>query len=188
MSRPGGLRARLAAVRREYEGGQGEERPLGGFLALMGVYTGAVGGAALLARATGRHLPERVGAGDVLLLALATHKASRLLSKDAVTSPLRAPFTRFAGSAGEGEVMEEVRGHGLAHSTGELLTCPFCTSVWVATGFTAGGVLAPRLTRSALVTLTAVLGSDVLHLLYDSAKHLPALAERAAAGPQEGDS
>ncbi len=166
---------RMHAVQSAYEGD--EERPLGGFLTLMGVYAGAVGGAGLLARARGRSLPDRFTAGDLALLTLATHKASRIISKDAVTAPFRAPFTRFAGSAGEGENMEEVRGQGIRHSIGELLTCPFCTSVWVATGFVAGGVIAPKLTRSAAAMLTAVLGSDVLHLLYDSAKHLPERAQ-----------
>ncbi len=169
------LHDRMHAVQSAYEGDG--ERPLGGFLTLMGVYASAVGGAGLLARARGRSLPDRFTAGDLALLTLATHQASRLLTKDAVTAPFRAPFTRFAGSAGEGETMEEVRGEGLKHSIGELLTCPFCAGVWVATGFVAGGVLAPRLTRSAMAMLTAVFGSDVLHLLYDSAKHLPERAQ-----------
>ncbi|NAZ88134.1 DUF1360 domain-containing protein [Kineococcus indalonis] len=169
------IHQRLHAVQSAYQGE--EERPLGGFLALMGVYVGAVGGASALARALRRPVPDRFSAGDLALLTLATHQGSRLLTKDAVTAPLRAPFTRFAGSAGEGEVVEEVRGSGLRHSLGELLTCPFCASVWVATGFVAGGVIAPRLTRSAAAMLTAVFGSDVLHLVYDAAKHLPERAQ-----------
>ncbi|NAZ82063.1 DUF1360 domain-containing protein [Kineococcus sp. R8] len=146
----------------------------------MGVYGTAVTSAVLVARATGRTMPARPSAADLTVLAVATHKATRLLTKVAVTSPLRAPFTRHVGSAGEGEVMEEVRASGAGHSVGELLTCPFCASVWVATGLTAGTVLAPQLTRAATTVLVAVFGSDVLHLLYDSAKHLPAGAQRAA--------
>ncbi|WP_432548319.1 DUF1360 domain-containing protein [Kineococcus sp. SYSU DK004] len=173
------LHTRLNDVQSAYEGD--EERPLGGFLTLMGVFAGGVGGAALLARGLGREMPDRFSAQDLFLLTVATHKASRLISKDAVTAPFRAPFTRFVGPAGDGENMEEVRGSGLRHSVGELLTCPFCTSVWVATGLVAGGVLAPRLTRSVAAMLTAVFGSDLLHLAYDAAKHLP---ERAQ--PDEG--
>ena len=166
---------RLHRLQSDYAGQ--EDRPLGGLLALMGVYTGAVGGAGLLAAARGKALPERWSAGDVALLTIATHKASRILTKDTVTAPFRAPFTRFQGPAGDGEVMEEVQGTGWRHAVGELVTCPFCMSVWVATGFVAGGVLAPRLTRSLAAMLTAVFGSDVLHLLYDSAKHLPERAQ-----------
>jgi hypothetical protein len=116
-------------------------------------------------------LPERIGAGDTVLLCLGTHKASRLLTKDAVTSPLRAPFTRYQEPAGAGEVNEEVRDDGMVrHAVGELFTCPFCLSVWLATGFTAGLVFAPRLTRLVLTALTAVAGSDTIQFLYDSAK------------------
>nr|WP_208972337.1 DUF1360 domain-containing protein [Kineococcus rubinsiae] len=118
---------RLHAVQAAYQ--TQDERPLGSYAAVMGVYGSAVTAAALLARATGRGMPVRPSAGDLAVLAIATHKATRLLTKTAVTSPLRAPFTRHAGSAGEGEVMEEVRAEGLGHSVGELLTCPFCASV-----------------------------------------------------------
>lgn len=62
---------------------------------------------------------------DVILLAAGTHKLSRTISKDSVTAPLRAPFTRYVDRGGPAEVMEEVRATGgLRHSVGELLTCP----------------------------------------------------------------
>ena len=47
---------------------------------------------------------------DVVLLRIATHKLSRVVAKDLVTSPFRAPFVRFETSAGAGEVEEEARG------------------------------------------------------------------------------
>ena len=80
-----------------------------------------------------------------MLISIATHKLSRLLAKDSVTSPLRAPFTRYAEPGGAAEVNEEVRDQGssIRHSIGELVTCPFCLAVWVATGLTGGLVLAP---------------------------------------------
>jgi hypothetical protein len=159
-----------------------DERPLGSYVAVMGVYGGAETAAALLARATGRGMPARPDARNFAVLAIATHKATRLVTTVAVTSPLRAPFVRHTGSAGEGEVTEEVRAEGLGHSVGELLTCPFCASVWVATGLTAGTVLAPQLTRAATTVLVVVFGSEILNLLYDSAKYLPAGAEAAAGG------
>lgn len=163
-------------VQRQYAGGQ--RRPLAGYLVPMGVYGALAASLSAAARLTGRRPPERVGAGDVLLMTFATHKLSRLLTKDAVTSPLRAPFTRYAGPAGDAEVNEEVRDDGVVrHAVGEMLTCPFCTDMWVASAFAAGLVFAPRLTRLASATLTAVAGSDFLQLAYDAAKHLP---ERAS--------
>lgn len=101
----------------------------------MAVFGALVAGAAGLAGATRRQVPQ-LGSFDLLLIALRTHKLSRTLSKDAVTSPLRAPFTRYREAGGPGEVMEEVRTVGQTrHAIGELITCPLCLDVWIATGF-----------------------------------------------------
>ena len=145
-------------------------RPLRGYLEVMGVFGGIVGSLAGLARLTGRRPPERIPLTDVALLGLATHKLSRLLTKDAVTSPLRAPFTRYAEPAGEGELNEEVRGSGTQHAVGELVSCPFCAGVWIATGLCGGLVFAPRLTRLVAAAASAVAVADFLHLGYDVAK------------------
>ena len=91
---------------------------------------------------------------------------SRLVAKDSVTSPLRAPFTRCSGTAGPAEVAEEVRGKGVRHAVGELVTCPFCVAQWVATTYGAGLVFVPQATRLAGATMTAVAGSDWLQLAY----------------------
>ena len=156
-----------AAARREADAYRaGEDRPLGSYLATMGTYGASVAalfGAGALA---GKRLPTRVPPWDVLLLGVATHKLSRTITKDTVTAPLRAPFTEFAAPQGQGELHEEVRGHGLRHTLGELLTCPFCLAQWVATGFTAGLVFAPRGTRLVATTFTAVALSDALQNIY----------------------
>jgi hypothetical protein len=160
----------VARLRREYA--PDEARPLGGYLAAMAAFAGATAALAVAARVTGRPLPERPSVGDVILVSIATHKLSRLLAKDAVTSPLRAPFTRYEKPIGLGEVGEEVRdeGPGPRHALGELVSCPFCLSVWVATGLTGGLVLAPRFTRLVATGLTAVAASDFLQLAYAAAR------------------
>jgi hypothetical protein len=145
-------------------------RPLGGYAVLSGAFGAALGGALLAARASGRPLPERPSAQDVLLAGVATHKLSRLIAKDKVTSFLRAPFTRFQESAGYGEIEEEARGHGLRLATGELLTCPYCLAQWVAAGFTVGYVYAPRLTRLLAGMWTAHAVADFVQLAYSSAE------------------
>lgn len=146
----------------------GEDRPLGDYTLLMAAYTTAAAGLVGAARLLRRNPPDRVGVGDVVLLTVATHKLSRLVAKDSITSPIRAPFTRYVGPAGDGELTEEVRGHGWRHGVGELLTCPFCLAVWVSTGFTAGLVFAPRVTRMVATTFAVVAGSDALQLAYDA--------------------
>ncbi len=165
------LRARMARVGQSYA--PHEHRPLAGYTAAMGAFGALAAALAVAAKISGKQPPERPSTSDVVLLSLATHKLSRLLAKDSVTSPLRAPFVRYAEPAGAAELNEDVRDHGssLKHGIGELVTCPFCLAVWVATGLTGGLVLAPRLTRLAAVTLTATAVSDFLQMGYDIAKH-----------------
>jgi hypothetical protein len=148
---------------------QGEERPLGGFLGAMSVYSAAVAGGVAVVRASGRPLPARIPLGDVLLLTVGTFRLARRIAKDPVTSPLRAPFASFAGASGEAELAEEVREHGgWKHAVGELVTCPFCLAQWVGTAFVFGYVAAPNATRLAALTMTAVAGSDALQFAYDA--------------------
>jgi hypothetical protein len=161
------LRQWARVQQREYT--QGEPRPLGADLGAMGVYLGLVSAAAAAVRASGRQLPDRIPPGDAALLTVATFRLARRIAKDPVTSPIRAPFTRFEGASGHAEVAEEVREHGGAkHAVGELLTCPFCLAQWVGTGFVFGYVSAPRATRLAALTMTMVAGSDVLQFVYDA--------------------
>ena len=108
----------------------------------------------------------RLSAGDILLIGTATHKLSRRVAKDPVTSPLRAPFTRFKGTSGPAELAEEPRGGSTRHAIGELLTCPFCLSQWVATGFVFGMVVAPGATRLAASVLASLTVSDSLQFGY----------------------
>lgn len=138
------------------------DRPIGGYAATMSVYAGVVGALAAAARVTSREVPDGLPVTDVALSALATHKLSRLLARDPVTSPLRVPFTAYQGTAGPAELQEEVRGSGAQKTVGELITCPFCTGVWVATAFTAGLVYLPRTTRLAIGTFASLAGADML--------------------------
>jgi hypothetical protein len=161
-----------AAMAREADNYRaGEDRPLRGYVLIMSVFAALVSGAAGLVALTGRRLPEGFGPWDVVLLAAGTQKLSRTISKDAVTSPLRAPFTRYTGTSGPAEVMEEARKtSGLRHSIGELITCPFCLDMWVATGFAIGMVFAPRFTRLVAGTFTVLTGADFLQLAYARAQ------------------
>ncbi|GAA2808906.1 DUF1360 domain-containing protein [Nonomuraea dietziae] len=136
-------------------------RPVGGYLRIMAAYGGAVTAAVALAAFLGKKPPERVGVLDLFLMGVSTHRLSRTLAKDSVTSPLRAPFTRFKGVSGPAELKEEPRS-----AMGELLACPFCLAQWIATAYAAGLVFAPRMTRLAGSTMTAVAVSDWLQFGY----------------------
>ena len=142
------------------------ERPLGGYAALSGTFATLVVAFGTWIRRSGRELPERMDPGDLVLVSIATHKLARLITKERVTSTLRAPFTSYQGRGGPGEVEERARGRGLRRAIGELLTCPYCISLWIAAGFAAGLTVAPRATRWIAAIFTAVFGSDALQLAY----------------------
>jgi hypothetical protein len=147
-----------------------DERPLRSYVALLATYGTLTGSLAAVVRLRGKRLPERIAAYDLVLVIAGTHKLSRLLAKDSVLSPVRAPFTRYKGVSGPAELTEEVRGTGIQKVVGELLTCPFCLGQWVATGFMFGLVVAPRFTRLVAATFAALAGSDFLHLAYATAE------------------
>ncbi|MET9799651.1 DUF1360 domain-containing protein [Streptomyces sp. NPDC006368] len=152
-------------ISRTYGKGNDDAPPVGGHaaaLAAFGVYTAAWAGAV---RARGLPMPVRPEPWDVLLTSVATFRLSRLVSKSSVTNPLRAPFTRYEGQQGPAEVAEEPR-EGPRHVVGELLTCPFCVSVWTVATLTGASLLWPRATRTVTGALAALAGSDALQFAY----------------------
>src|SRR3954463_2398593 len=144
-----------------------EDKPLGGYALLMVAFN-ALCAAGLVASRD--RLPERIETSDLTLLAVATHKLSRLIAKDKVTSPVRAPFTRFEEDAGPSEVSESPRGSGLRLAIGELISCPFCVAQWIAAIGLLGLAVAPRPTRFIASLFTVVSGADFLQIAYKAAQ------------------
>jgi Protein of unknown function (DUF1360) len=147
-----------------------EDKPLGSYALLMSVFTSFAGAFALWFRRSDRALPQRMETRDLVLLTLASHKASRLIAKDKVTSAIRAPFARYEGDAGPGEVSERPRGRGPRRVVGELLVCPYCLGMWTSAAFTAGLLVAPRFTRWVASVLAIFFGADVLQIAYKKAE------------------
>ena len=89
------------------------------------------------------------------------------MTKKKITAPIRAPFTEYQGKGdAPAEVDERPRGRGLQAAVGELLTCPYCLGLWMASAMVAGLVTAPRETRLVTSALTALGVSDFLHAAY----------------------
>jgi hypothetical protein len=158
------LRGLLRRTRQGYSAGH--DRPLGGYAAAMTGFAAFTTAWATAVKLRGRPLPVRPEPWDVVLTSVATFRLSRLLTKAAVTSPLRAPFTRYVAPQGPAELHEEAQSEQGKHTVGELATCPFCMSVWVASALTAGQLLWPRPTRTAMGALAALAGADTLQLAY----------------------
>jgi uncharacterized protein DUF1360 len=131
------------------------------YAALAAGYGGLVGGVVVAARRRGKNAP-RLTAGDIALVGVATFKLSRILSRDRVTSFLRAPFTRFKKPGKTTEILEEPVGTGVQRAVGELVSCPFCISQWIGTAFVGGYVFSPSAARLVASGLTAITVSDLL--------------------------
>ncbi len=144
--------------------------PLLPYLGFMSVFGSLVAAALTVAKRQGRELPERVPAGQLLLIGTASHKLSRVLTKDKVTSPLRAPFTELEGKGGPAELEEGSRGSGLRKAIGELLICPFCLGLWVIAAFSVGLLFAPRVTRFVASLFAAMTIADFLQVAYRAAE------------------
>ena len=144
-----------------------EERPpFAAYAAFATVFHGAVAGAVVAAKRSGRDLPERVELQDLALIGAASYKLSRLVAKKKITSFVRAPFTELEGKGGPAEVEEKARGSGVRRAVGELLTCPYCLGLWASGGFHAGLLFAPRSTRFTASVLSAMTISDFLQIAY----------------------
>ena len=166
----------LSSVGDRYAGGH--DRPLPGYAALAGTYTALAGTALAVARRRGGREGTEVEWRDLALITVSTFRLSRILTKDAISSPLRAPLTAFDGRGLPGEVNEEVapqvKGRPVLHALSELVTCPFCAGQWVATSLVVGQVLAPRVTRLVTSILTATAGAEVLHHVHAGLNRLEA--------------
>lgn len=147
-----------------------ERPPLLSYAVLAAIFNGLFAVALMAAKRSGRELPERPSAGDVALIGTASHKLSRLISKDKVTSPLRAPFTELQGKGGPSELEEGSRGSGARKAIGELLVCPYCIGLWVVASFAVGLLFAPRLTRFIASIFSALTISDFFQIAYKAAE------------------
>jgi len=146
-----------------------EELLLTEYATLLGFYIASV--AVLTGLATEKdRFPRRFSLLDLALLGIATHKLSRIVAKDRITSILRAPFVTYICSAGAGEVDEEPRGRGIQRGIGHLVSCPYCMAPWCATALAFSLLFAPRATRFFAGILASVAASDFLHRAYLAAK------------------
>ena len=149
--------------------GGGGDRPLGSYALLASVWSSLLAGFLVLSKALNKPLPK-LGAGEIVLLAGATFHGSRLISKDSITSFLRAPFTRYKEPGAPGESNEEPRKQTAAqHAIGELLVCPFCIATWLASFLVYGMGLSPAFTRM-ISSLLCIIGlADFMQLGYGTA-------------------
>ena len=132
--------------------------PYGAYAGIMATFVGGLGAAGIVARALGRD-PRDHDALDLAVLAVATFKASRTISRDEVTSFLRDPFVEGHAKEGGEEPLET---GDARQAIGELVTCSRCIGTWVAAGLSASQILAPRFGRLLTWTLATAGANDFL--------------------------
>ena len=145
---------------------EGDDVPLFSYAVLVGVFNLIFVLFLVIARVTGRPIPERIELGDIALFGVATHKLSWIITRDAITAPLRAPFTELEEVKSPTNVQEKPRETGLQRSLGELLTCRFCLGMWISAFFAYGLVLFPATTRLVGAIFSMLTVSDHLHQIY----------------------
>jgi hypothetical protein len=146
-----------------------EDRPLAGYAALAAGYAAFFAGGLALALRRDRELPERIGVADIALYGVATHRLSRMLSREKLGRLVRLPFTEVDEDipTPPGELAEHPReGGSMRRAVGELVSCTLCLDQWVAGGFVVAHVAAPRATRAVAAALTIKAAADVLHIGY----------------------
>lgn len=104
---------------------------------------------------------------NMFFLAIAAHKISWLLTKDAVFTFVRAPFSKFSGFVGPGATTSESpRGEGMRYVIGELLTCSWCINMWAATILVLSYFLFPKVTIAVAMLFAILMLADVVTILY----------------------
>ena len=145
-------------------GYHGEQAPLGAYAGLMAVFATAATIAGALAIRRGRDQP--LSWSDLDLVSVGVHRLSRLITKDRVTSAVRAPFVEYQGPGLPSELDERPRGDGARLAVGQLMNCPYCLGEWLSLAGVAGLIFAPRPTRLAATVLSVATVADVLQELY----------------------
>jgi hypothetical protein len=151
--------------------------PYAAYAGIMGAFAGTLACAGLLARRLGRD-PRCETTLDLAVLSLASFKAARTISRDDVTSFIRAPFVE--GEAGGDNKEEPVETGGLQQAIGELVTCSRCVGTWAAAGLATTQILAPRFGRLLTWSLAAAASNDFLQAAFVALAHTSNKLERRA--------
>ena len=97
-----------------------------------------------------------IGPFQLLVLGLASYRAANIVSTEAITKPLRAPFVDEVEKGGE--KVEKPKKYGFLGATGLLIYCPSCTGVWLSAALVYLYLFfpAPTFLIALILTLSAI--------------------------------
>ncbi|TMW72953.1 DUF1360 domain-containing protein [Alteribacter natronophilus] len=97
----------------------------------------------------------------MVLLVLAVFRVTHLIVYDTITERFRNFFLKEVEE--EGEVFYEPREGPIIRHVGSLLSCHWCTGMWVSVFFTAGYFLFPAWFNAVIVIFAVAGAAAVLH-------------------------
>jgi hypothetical protein len=150
--------------------------PYEAYAAITAAFVSGLAAAGAVARALDRD-PRENTTLDLVVLGLATFKASRTIARDEVTSFLREPFVE--GEAHEGGE-EPVETGDMRQAIGELVTCSRCIGTWVAAGLAGTQIVAPKFGRLLTWTLATAGANDWLQAGFALLTHKSSELEQRA--------
>lgn len=118
-------------------------------------------------RISGYDFPHPISGFDFLLLCLGTFRLTALVTEDKVFRFLRAPFVteeHVKGPDGEKIVEEKPCGRGVRRVIGELLLCPWCAGIWIATLLVFVRMLFPDAGQLLLLVLGTAAGGILVQI------------------------
>jgi hypothetical protein len=120
--------------------------PYRAYLIILGSFAGSLA-------ALSRQAPRKVTPWDVVLVGLASFKASRAITREKVGAVIREPF--IEGEAQPGGHESPVKTGDWQQAVGELVTCSRCVGTWAAAGLVGTQAVTPRFGRLLTWTLAA---------------------------------
>lgn len=158
------MRSILRSIAKNY--GSEKDTPLGAYVLFVAIYNLLLFG--LIRKASPKD--AKLDLKELGLIALSTQKLSRVITRDAVTAPFRAPFARYQESLGYGEIRDEPVGKGLRLAIGEMITCNYCADMWVGLGLMAALKKFPNPTWAFMSLMSTCTVADFLHVFYESTR------------------
>ncbi len=133
-----------------------KDKPRAGYAIIISIFLTIFGAAATALRRNPSVLNQTPPAREIALLGIATFRMSRLIAADRVTSILREPVIEegVGEEQLEGVVQKPRETGGFVQSIGELVTCPWCISVWAAAFNVYLLTLFPRVGRLFLLIMS----------------------------------
>ncbi|MDQ2688672.1 MAG: DUF1360 domain-containing protein [Chloroflexota bacterium] len=127
------------------------------------------------------HRLPRLGALDLAMLGLASHRIGRMIAFERVAEPLREPFTATVPDETGADDTVVARGRGVRWVLGELLSCPTCVGTWAAMFLYLGLTFVPGPTRVLMSVLAAAGVAEVAYVGVEQLEWSGRAARKAAA-------